>query len=389
MDNFAKAAVYDRVRQMPYFYFLAKTFAVGAVSYRDIQNVFSTPYDIYKESYDTLEKTGLFTKNQLNRIEITKKEMCVEKEYEDMLKKGIRMILIGEDTYPEKLKEIHNAPPFIFVKGRLPAKGAPCVSVVGARECTPYGANIAKRLGEMLGAAGISVISGMARGIDSISQKACVDSGGYSLALLGGGVDIVYPKESRGLYERLCESGGIMSEIPPGVSPKAQYFVLRNRLISGVSDYVCVVEAKEKSGTMITVDCALDQGREVYAFPGRITDVTSFGTNELIREGAGVISNINTFIDDIMGYCRIKESSSGYVSEKKKVITNLSENEKMVIRMSDGDSFTLDQMSQRTGMPAYDLLGVCVSLCSKLYLKNVGAGRFIATDMAIGIKAYI
>ena len=152
---------------------------------------------------------------------------------------------------------------------------------------TGYGREQARRFGRRIGARGISVISGMARGIDGIAQKAALDAGGRSYAVLGCGVDICYPEENRELYERLQQQGGVLSEYPPGMQPIAKLFPPRNRIISGLSDLVLVIEARKRSGTLITVDMALEQGREVYALPGRVSDSLSDGCNRLIRQGAG------------------------------------------------------------------------------------------------------
>ena len=294
-----------------------------------------------------------------------------------------------EKEFVAGLKEIKDAPPIVFLKGELSEEYVPTVSIIGARECSVYGANVAKRLGELFSEAGVAVISGMARGIDSIAQTAAVDSGGYSLALLGGGVDVIYPKESSGLYYKLLKTGGIMSEHAPGTGPKPHYFALRNRLISGLSDAVCVVEAKAQSGTLITVDTALEQGREVYAVPGRISDITSFGTNELIRQGAGIISDLDGFVADFISAYSFRTLTKGKTAakEKDKPSTDfLTANEKLALKGADEDSVTADILSMKTGLPAYELIGICVGLCQKGMFKSVGAGRFVVSDRGAKIK---
>ena len=169
----------------------------------------------------------------------------------------------------------------------MPLENEPAAAIIGARLASGYGREQARRFGRQIGARGISVISGMARGIDGIAQKAALDAGGRSYAVLGCGVDICYPEENRELYERLQQQGGVLSEYPPGMQPIAKLFPPRNRIISGLSDLVLVIEARKRSGTLITVDMALEQGREVYALPGRVSDSLSDGCNRLIRQGAG------------------------------------------------------------------------------------------------------
>lgn len=388
MNSFRHAITEDKERQAPYLLFLSKTLCVGIKTYRKLQTVFQSPEEVFKATPQSLESTKILNKAQIKRFYEPEIRENIHSEYENLLNEGIRLLCAEDRDYPQKLLQIKDPPPVVFLKGKLPSPGAPCASIIGARECTVYGANVAARLGELFAAAGVAVVSGMARGIDSIGQSAAVMAGGYSLALLGGGVDVIYPKESGNLYRRLEKTGGILSEYPPKTAPMPAYFAQRNRLISGLSDAVCVIEAKEKSGTLITVDCALEQGREVYALPGRITDATSFGTNELIRQGAGIISDLDGFVADFL--CTYAPETAKDTESEQKIRlpypSFLSENEKLVLENIDENSFTTDQLSVKTGIPSYELLGVCVSLCTNLLLKNVGAGRFTATSKGIEIR---
>lgn len=220
-------------------------------------------------------------------------------EYVRLEEKGIGFIHIFEETYPDKLREIPDAPLGLFYRGRLPEKKEASVAVVGARDCSEYGRYVARELGEFLGRRGIGVVSGMARGIDGISQQAALDSGGRSYGVLGCGVDICYPAANRGLYERLLEQGGILSAYPPGTEPKPGNFPPRNRIVSGMADALVVIEARERSGTLITVDMALEQGREVFVVPGRITDKLSDGCNGLLRQGARIFLSPGDFLEEM------------------------------------------------------------------------------------------
>ena len=226
---------------------------------------------------------------------------------------------IGEDApaYPERLRNIPDPPYGIFYRGKLPAEETLSVAVVGARECSAYGSYVAQGIGETLGECGVQVISGMARGIDGISQAAALDAGGSSYGVLGCGVDVCYPKSNRELYERLCEQGGILSAYPPGTEPRPQNFPPRNRIVSGLADVLIVVEARNKSGTLITVDMALEQGREVYAVPGRVTDRLSDGCNRLLKQGAGVFLSPEDFLREI-GSERIPEKNRRTMAPKDK-----------------------------------------------------------------------
>ncbi|MCD8326558.1 MAG: DNA-processing protein DprA [Lachnospiraceae bacterium] len=193
--------------------------------------------------------------------------------------------------FPERLRQIPDPPYGLFVKGVLPDPDRPTVAIIGARACSGYGRECARLMGAVAAAAGIQVISGMARGVDSISQSACLEAGGTSFAVLGSGADVCYPAEARPLYERLAGEGGVISEYPLGVQPVAGNFPPRNRLISGLADLVLVIEARERSGTLITVDMALEQGREVAVLPGRITDALSQGCCRLYEQGAHLVTS--------------------------------------------------------------------------------------------------
>ena len=234
-------------------------------------------------------------------------KFCMEQE-----EKGIYFTFIGDEDYPHRLLKISDPPFGLYYKGHLPKQETPIVSVIGARECSEYGRKCAKMFGETLAEYGVAVVSGMARGIDGISQSAALEAGGESYGILGCGVDICYPKENRNLYERLTEHGGVISEYPPGTEAKSTLFPARNRIISGMCDILLVVEARKKSGTYITVCQALEQGREIFAVPGRITDGLSDGCNRLIADGAGMAADPMMVLDALCGI----NGASSRVAEK-------------------------------------------------------------------------
>lgn len=238
-------------------------------------------------------------------------------EYEKLQQKGIRLVTLSDPDYPKRLKEIPDAPYGLFVRGSLPGS-EPAVAVIGARDCSRYGAFVAEKLGEVLGRNGIAVVSGMARGIDGISQLAALEAGGRSYGVLGCGVDICYPPQNRSLYENLPERGGLISSYPPGTPALSRNFPPRNRIVSGLADAVVVVEAREKSGTLITVDMALEQGREVYVVPGRITDRLSDGCNRLLRQGAAPLLNPEDLLGDLVSMWERKSQSQCVLSDEIK-----------------------------------------------------------------------
>lgn len=258
-----------------------------------------------------------------------------------MIEIGISYTYFRESDFPKKLTQIPDPPFGIFYKGRLPDENAPAVAMIGARKCSAYGVYMAEKFASSFAQAGVEVISGMALGIDSISQKAALKAGGSSYAVLGCGVDIVYPKGNGQLYRQLVEKGGMLSEYPPQMQPRPVLFPPRNRIISALSDAIVVVEAREKSGTLITVDMALEQGREVYAIPGRCTDELSAGCNMLLRQGAQAAVTPDDIMAD-MNWTGVLEKM-----QEKKAQSDLSPNAGEICAVLDGLPLTQDEIMER------------------------------------------
>lgn len=286
-------------QQLPYYHWLHSTPGIGNATMKKLLERFSTPEKVYEASETELER--FFTFPQREAFLQHRRLWSVEKEWERLQSENIRLYYLGQQEYPRKLREISDPPQVFYETGKHSAYDAYLtVAVVGARECSAYGSLAAKELGKRLAEAGIPVISGMARGVDSISQWAALEAGGCSTAVLGSGIDVCYPKGSLRLYERLSEEGTLLTEYPLGTAPRAGNFPRRNRIISALADVVAVVEAGEKSGTLITVDLALEQGKDVYAMPGRITDRLSRGCNRLLKQGAGLLLSPESFVDELL-----------------------------------------------------------------------------------------
>ena len=270
-----------------YAYWLHRMPEAGDRTIRELLRRYHTPFEVYgavrRRSKGVLE---VLTETRMDEAAEYTRSYDLNREYEELLQKGIRFLTAEDEDYPQRLRKIPSAPYALYVLGKLPPENLSAVAMIGARECSEYGIYVAKNFAKELGAHGIPIISGMARGIDSISQEAALQGGGRTYAVLGCGVDICYPKSSRRLYERILEQGGILSTFPPGTEPIKRLFPERNRIVSGLADVILVVEARQKSGTFITVDMALEQGREVYAIPGRLTDRLSDGCNLLLQQGA-------------------------------------------------------------------------------------------------------
>lgn len=276
---------------------------------------------------------------------------AIAENYHKQSERGVRFVSIEHAEYPRKLLVLQeNAPIGLFVKGELPREELPAVAIIGARKCSTYGSEMAKHFGKLLAEHGVSVISGMAMGADAKSQWGALDGGGKSYAVLGGGVDICYPRENFSLYLQLQQNGGLLSEYPEGIPGKPFHFPLRNRIISGLSDCLIVVEAKEKSGTMITTDYALEQGKDVFAVPGRMGDVLSQGCNRLIQQGAGILVED----EDILNYLGISQKLNKKSQEKIKM--GLAKNLKLVYSGIDLQPKHVDEILQNINLPMQEVL---------------------------------
>ena len=266
-----------------------------------------SPSQIYRMSRQELKEKLIgwgwrdkVAERKAEAFEQFRKEWKLEQAFEELQKKQIRMITVFHREYPRRLFAMASPPMALYCMGELPKERDCTVAVIGARDCSEYGSYAASAFGERLGRAGIRVVSGMARGIDGIAQKAALDGGGRTYAVLGCGVDVCYPAYQRGLYDRICVQGGVITPFVPGTPPKKQLFPYRNSIVAGLSDAVLVIEARQKSGTFITVDMALEQGKDVYAVPGRLTDRLSDGCNLLIRQGCGVVLSPEDLIAELV-----------------------------------------------------------------------------------------
>lgn len=277
--------------------FLQHIPGIGNKTIQSLWGYFKTGDAIYRAEEKALE--SLLNERQKKAFLHAREKVDASERIAKLKAEGIDYYSVFDWNYPRRLRKIADAPLALFVKGSLPPENNMTASVVGARKHSYYGEKYAKVFSGMLAEAGVSVISGMAKGIDSIAQMTAIEKRGQSYAVLGCGVDICYPPECRKLYDKLPFYGGIISEYPPGTAPNAGLFPLRNRIISGLGDILLVMEARERSGTLITVDMALEQGKEIWALPGRSDDVLSYGCNRLISQGAGILTGENDFKEEL------------------------------------------------------------------------------------------
>ena len=284
---------------------------IGNKKIQLLRSHFICAKNVFHASEKELEKIKGITQKDRATILYRRNTDELFKKQEILERKNIRCLSDEDEEFPDKLRYICEAPYGIYVKGNLPEKTESLVAMVGARMCSPYGKYVAEELAYALSVSGFSVISGMARGIDAFSHKGCLKGGGKTYAVLAGGVDVIYPPEHRQLYDDILKSGAVISEYPPGEQPQKGMFPLRNRLISALANQVVIVEAKERSGSLITADFALEQGKDIFVVPGRINDELSAGCNGYIKQGADIIESIPKFLD------QLNVSTSAYNSREK------------------------------------------------------------------------
>ncbi len=306
----------------------------------------------------------LLTEKQRHEILYSRDVAEIRERLLDADKKQIRFCLKTDPVFPDSLKAIPDPPAALFYIGDLPDPEASCVSVVGARMCSEFGRRFTMRLAGRIAECGVPVISGMAMGIDSAAHAGALQAGGRTYAVLGGGCDVCYPRSSAGLYRNILENGGILSEYPPGIRPLPYMFPERNRLISGLSGMLIVVEARERSGSLITVDCALEQGRDVYAVPGRVDDALSRGCNRLIDQGAGILYDIDIFLEN-SGFCTAKGQNS---DSSEKIF--LEKEEMLVYSCLDLHAKNLQAILDETKLPLNKVLHILRVLTDRQLIRE-------------------
>lgn len=291
---------------------------------------------------------------QADEIEKTKNNNNFTKMCEYLVNEKINFILYNELDYPEQLKNIYNPPIGIFVKGDLPDFNN-SIAVIGARKASDYGKTAAYKLAYELAGNGIAVVSGMARGIDSCSHRGALDGNGITVAVMGSGFKNIYPKENASLINEIVKKGCVITEYVPDMMPFASNFPARNRIISGLSRAILVIEAGEKSGSLITVNYALEQGKDVFAVPGNIFSYGSYGTNKLIQDGAKPITNIQDILEEFK------------IDYRKKDIEALDEYETVILRLLKQGGMKVEQITENSNLN----INMILTTLSKLECRGI------------------
>jgi DNA processing protein len=371
--NFEIPNIKENVEQnLKYWIAFNLLFAEDLGSAQKIFQHYSSVKDIFETPAEDIDGLG-FSKRVTAAVKSRRTLEKAVRELDRINKKGYTVLTIEDDGYPEYLREIFDPPYVLYCAGNLDVLKKPAVSIVGARRSSPYGRAVAEKLAFELASRGIVIVSGMARGIDSMAHWGAL-RGGQTVAVLGSGLDNIYPRENKKLFDKIIDSGAVITEYPLGSMPLGFHFPLRNRIISGLSMAVVVAEAAERSGSLISAKLALEQNREVMAVPGNITSKLSKGTNWLIKNGAKLIEGWRDIVEELPPYVRETIPMEPELKGEEKV--KLSPGERDIIRHLTEDGLThIDMIVKKTGLSVSEVLSVLLRLELKGVVKQ-SPGKF-------------
>lgn len=295
-------------------------------------------------------------------------------EFAEADRLGARILTLHDPEYPALLKEIHDPPTVLYVLGSFSSRDKTTIGVVGTRKPSVYGAACTKKLSYQLAYAGLTIASGLARGVDTAAHQAALAAKGRTIAVIGSGLSKIYPPENQPLAETIAESGAVISEFPMRTGADRQTFPMRNRIVSGLSFGLLVVEAAGRSGALITANQAGEQGRSIYAVPGRIDSAQSQGTNRLIQQGAKLVTGAQDILDDL-GLLFSNEPDL----EKPKAPLSLGESERRIFEALGDEESSVDEIIARSGLPTHEVSSTLLSLEIRKLVKPLPGGRFVKT----------
>ena len=344
--------------------------SIGSVRLNKLLEYFENPQEIFNASQDKLMSVSGIGENVSSRIHSFKSK-DLENELKLAQKLALKIITFEDANYPDNLKNIPGAPIVLYVKGDIKREDNLAVGIVGSRQATFYGLSAAARFAAELTAAGFTIVSGLARGIDTCAHRAALGAGGRTLAVIGSGLNNIYPPENREFTEEISRSGAVISEFPLNEKPLKENFPRRNRIISGLSLGLLVAEAAKNSGALITADFALEQGREVFAFPGKIDSVSSSGTNELIKQGAKLVTQVTDILEELA------PALTPSPKEGTGVKLGLSdEKENRLYELITPQAIPLDELIERTNMNVSEISGALLSLQVRKLIKQLPGKQF-------------
>jgi DNA processing protein len=340
---------------------LARVKGLGAVSFKKLTTRFVDPTAAFSAALTELEQVEGLHRDAIDGIVAFSDWAEIDEEIERARDAGIAIVPFTNPNYPARLRTIADPPPFLYVKGNILTDDDKAVAIVGSRSASEYGRRVARDLARGLVSLGFTVVSGMARGIDGSSHESALQAGGRTIAVLGSGVERAYPAEHETLYRRIGENGAVLSELPIGTRPLAFNFPARNRLISGLSLGVVVVEATEKSGSLITATLAVEQGREVFAVPGEVGSSRSRGAHRLIRQGAKLVESVDDIIEEIAPQL-LDRTGSATQRAPRVLPQNASDATRTIFALLQENTLQVDQVIERTGMSAAQVLETLLDL---------------------------
>ncbi len=339
------------MKEREYILWVSLLNSISVKNFYNLYVYFDSISSLYHSSQEELSRCNLFNLVQIQDIVSSKSDDTLEEHLELLQQKKINYLTINDDSYPIILKNIYLPPPVLYYYGEIQEISfESSISIVGSRSASYYGLKMSEKIALELASLGITVVSGMARGVDSMAHVGAIKGGGKTVAVLGNGVDIVYPKENKNLYKEIMENGLVLSEYPPGTQPLPYNFPRRNRIISGLSMGIVVVEAAAKSGSLITAKYALEQGREVYALPGNVNNRNSTGTNLLIKDGAKLVTSCKDILDDVFPMFSFKKEESKPHEE-----INLSKEESEIIKYIKMGYWDADKLCQKLNLPIHQI----------------------------------
>jgi len=355
---------------------LSRVKGLGCVTFKKLAAHFGDPTCAFTASAEELAEIPELDQDVVQAFRNFSAWAEVEDELGRVMNAGISIIRFNDPNYPPRLRTIADPPPFLYVKGEIRETDEKAIAIVGSRSFSEYGRRVACDLSRNLVSLGFTVVSGMARGIDGTAHEAAIDAGGRTIAVLGSGVDVAYPFEHEGLYRRISDSGAVISEFPLGTRPLAFNFPARNRLISGLSLGVVVVEATERSGSLITAALALEQGREVFAVPGQVGTSRSRGTHRLIRQGAKLVENVEDIVEEIAP--QLLQRAGVTERPQRALPPNASLDARKIFGLFHERSLQIDEVIEITGLASSRVSEILLDLELQGFLRPLPGKRYSA-----------
>lgn len=343
---------------------------IGAVRFRALLDGFGSAQAAWEASPQALRAAGLGPKSIESLVQI-RRQVSLQQVWEKLQSLGIQVLTWEDELYPHRLKEIDQPPPVLYLRGEITPEDEWAVAIVGTRRITAYGRQVAEQVASGLARSGITIISGLARGVDSVAHQAALSAGGRTLAVLGNGVDHIYPPENRRLAEQIMVHGALLSDYPLGTVPDSQNFPPRNRIISGLSLAVVIVEAGQTSGALITASFAADQGRDVFAVPGNINAPQSKGTNRLIQDGAHPLLSPQDVLE-VLNLTMVAEQRSA------RLVLPSDPVEAQIYQALGSEPLHVDEIRARTQMPIEKISSTLALMELKGMVRQVGGMNYVA-----------